>query len=217
MSLADMAVICPTVTAYDQHQYRQQLEQAMEFATRIHLDFMDGVLAPTKSPPVEYAWLPSDRTTDIHLMYQAPDEYLDQIIILKPNLLVVHAEADGNFVEMARRLHENGIQAGIALLPDTKPEVIRPALEHIDHVLIFSGNLGKYGGHADLTLLAKVQAVRGMKHNVEIGWDGGINDQNAGSLIDSGVDVLNVGGYVQKAQYPASAYATLKDIAEKQI
>lgn len=210
-------VVCPTVTAYNQHDYREQLERVAEFADRIHLDFMDGVLAPTKSPPLEYAWLPSDKVVDIHLMYKNPADYLDQIIALKPHMLVVHAEAEGNFVELARSLHQSGIKAGIALLPATDAAAIEPALEHIDHVLVFSGDLGHFGGQADLTMLSKIHKIKAMKPGLEIGWDGGINDQNAASLIDSGVDVLNVGGFIQKAEDSRRAYAILKQIAEKQI
>jgi ribulose-phosphate 3-epimerase len=189
----------------------------MAFASRIHIDVMDGLLAPTKSPSIREIWLPEDKRIDIHLMYQRPADYLEVVVALKPALLVVHAEAEGNFVEMSRLLRQNGIRAGIALLPQTEVEVIRPALEHIDHVLIFSGKLGYHGGHADLSMLTKVREVRQMKPGLEIAWDGGIDDQNAGSLIDSGVDVLNTGGFIQNAHHPASAYGILKQIAEKLI
>ena len=38
----------------------------------------------------------------------------------------------------------------MALLPTTPVSAITPALHMIDHVLIFSGDLGHYGGQADL-------------------------------------------------------------------
>ncbi len=64
-------------------------------------------------------------------------------------------------------------------------------------------------------LLTKVRQLRKLKKDIEIGWDGGINQDNAKKLILGGVDVLNVGGSIQKAGSPAKAYATLKSISEE--
>jgi len=204
-----MAVICPTVTAKDPHTYRTQLERVALFSDRIHLDLADGKFA-TKSIEINKIWLPDKKTvSDIHIMYENPADYLDKLISLSPNLVIVHAEADGNFPEIARRLHEANIKAGVALLAETEPDVIVPSIEHIDHVLVFSGHLGHFGGVADLTLLGKVDKLRKLKKDLEIGWDGGINDKNARELIAGGVDVLNVGGYIQRSENPDKAYAKL--------
>jgi ribulose-phosphate 3-epimerase len=108
-------------------------------------------------------------------------------------------------------MHRHGIETGIALLQETPVEAIVPALPLIDHVLIFSGTLGKVGGTADLGLLDKVAALRQLKPQLEIGWDGGINDTNARQLVEGGVSILNVGGFIQKAADPEAAYATLVD------
>jgi pentose-5-phosphate-3-epimerase len=101
-------------------------------------------------------------------------------------------------------------------LQSTAAEVIFSALDHIQHVLIFSGNLGYQGGsHVDFNLLEKVKVLKRHKPELEIGWDGGVNDQNVAELINGGVDVLNVGGYIQKAEDPARAYSALKRIADE--
>lgn len=211
-----MAVICPTVTATDAHQYSQQMEGIATFVHRVHVDLMDGVLAPTKSPPLDKIWWPVGVKADLHLMYQKPVEALDAIIEHQPSLVIIHAEAEGNFVNIAQRLSRAGIKVGVALLPKTSAETIQPSLSLIDHILIFSGDLGHFGGKADLGLLNKVKSLKKMKADLEIGWDGGINSQNIESLVEGGVDVLNVGGFIQKAQTPRDAYAKLKSLAEKQ-
>jgi len=87
-------------------------------------------------------------------------------------------------------------------------------MHSFDHVLVFSGNLGRHGGEADLGLLEKVRQIKAHHPEVEIGWDGGINDQNVKQLVEAGVEVLNVGGYIQKADDPEHAYATLKRVIE---
>ena len=207
-----MPEICPTVTAENKHQYREQIERVADFATRVHLDFMDGVFAPSKSPDLNHAWWPHTMQIDLHLMYKDPVKYFDEIVKLNPRLVVIHAEAKGNFVDFAKKLHKEAILAGVALLQDTDPRVLEPALEYIDHILIFSGDLGYFGGSADLELLKKVKHCKHLKPHVEVGWDGGINDKNIRELVDGGVDVLNVGGYIQRADKPKDNFLHLKSL-----
>lgn len=207
-----MPIICPTVTAYDLTTYRQQLARLTPFSERIHIDLMDGQFAPTKSPDLDKIWLPLDQMCDIHLMYQEPMDYLSQLIKLRPHLVVIHNEAHVHHMHFAAELHKAGIEAGLAILQDTPVEHAYQIMHSFDHVLIFSGNLGHHGGEADLGLLGKVKKVREHHPSAEIGWDGGINDQNAKQLVEAGVDVLNVGGYIQKAEDPAARYKKLNQL-----
>jgi ribulose-phosphate 3-epimerase len=143
-------------------------------------------------------------------MYKRPFNYSYQLLHLQPKLIIVHAEAEGDFAAFADLAHQSGVKVGVALKPETKPQVIAQALDFIDHVLIFSGNLGHFGGKANTHLLVKVLHLKQLKPNLEIGWDGGVNDKNAATLAAGGVDVLNVGGYIQHAANPAEAYKTLE-------
>ena len=207
-----MAVICPTVTAYDQHQYRAQMELIEPFAKRIHIDLMDGEFAPTVSPPPDQVWWPDGITADIHVMFQRPAEQLEQLISLKPSLVVIQFEADVDHVAFAAKLHEAGIKAGLGLLQATYVVEAEQVLGSFDHVMIFSANLGHHGGVADLSLLDKVRQVRELYPDIEVAWDGGINNQNAKQLVEAGVDVLNVGSFIHKAEDPQAAYAKLESV-----
>lgn len=150
-----MATICPTVTAFDAHDYRAQMELVTKFAERVHIDLMDGIFAPTKSPSLDQIWWPEDVTADIHLMYQNPMNYLDKLVQLKPNLVIIHYETQDNLAHMATHLHENGIKTGLAILSETPAEKAFDLLPCFDHVLVFSGKLGYHGGEADLSNLEK--------------------------------------------------------------
>jgi ribulose-phosphate 3-epimerase len=138
--------------------------------------------------------------------------YLDQLVKLKPRLAVIHYEAEVNHAHFATHLREHGIKAGLAILQDTPVAAVNDLLVSFDHVLIFSGNLGHHGGQANLDLLEKVQQIRKNYPDIEIGWDGGINDQNAKQLVDAGIDVLNVGGFIQKADDPSERYQELMKV-----
>jgi len=205
-----MAMICPTITAYDSHEYRAQMEQIAPFAKRVHIDLMDGEFAPTKSLSLAQSWWPHELIADIHLMYQNPTEYIDELIRLKPHMVIIHNEAHVHHMDFAAQLHKEGIKTGLAILRDTPVEYAYQIMHSFDHVLVFSGKLGYHGGEADLGLLDKVHKIRNHHPEVEIGWDGGINDQNAKQLVEAGVDVLNVGGFIQKSKDPRSAFEKFK-------
>jgi ribulose-phosphate 3-epimerase len=206
------ATICPTITAATPDEYRRQMERVARFATRVHIDLSDGKFASAKMVAPDEVWWPGGVRADIHMMYRRPFEHTKLLLNLHPQLIIVHAEAEGDFVGFAEAAHAQGVEVGVALLPQTSPELIRPALKWIDYVLIFSGNLGHFGGQADMRLLTKLKHVRELKPTLEIGWDGGINDQNARALSMAGVDVLNTGGFIHHASNPREAYDRLEKI-----
>lgn len=208
-----MTVVCPTVTAFDTHEYRKQVETLVPFAKRIHFDLMDGEFAPSKSPDFDHIWLPHETINDVHLMYQKPMEYLDQLIKLKPHMVVIHNEAEVHHMHFAAELHKNDIKVGLAILKDTPIEWAEQIMHSFDHILIFSGNLGYQGGSAvDFGLLDKVKYVQEHHPDAEIGWDGGVNADNAKQLADAGIDVLNTGGFIMKSDNPAKAYQQLTQL-----
>jgi ribulose-phosphate 3-epimerase len=189
------------------------MERLAPFATRVHIDIMDGEFAPVKSINLDQTWWPGGVRADLHMMVKEPFQYVDLYRALGPQMVIVHAEADGgDFVAWAEAMRRHGIETGVALLQETPVETIAPALNWIDHVLIFSGDLGHFGGTADLSLLDKVQQLRKLKPTIEIGWDGGINDTNIYKLAEGGVDVMNVGGFVQRADHPEKAYQKLREV-----
>lgn len=180
-----------------------------QFATRVHIDLADGVFAPTKTVPIDQVWWPGGVRADLHVMYKKPFEHYKTYLSLAPQMIIVHAESDGNFVPFSELMHRHGIEIGVALKPETPVELIRPALDWVDYVLIFSGELGHFGGQADLSLLGKVELLRRHKPQLEIGWDGGINNTNAQALVRGGIDVLNVGGFIQHASDPRATFNML--------
>jgi ribulose-phosphate 3-epimerase len=204
--------ICPAILASDPHEFRAQMESASRFAVRLHIDVADGQFAPVKTVPVDQIWWPGGVRADLHVMYKRPFDHLRAMLALQPQMIIVHAEAEGDFEMFAHRAHERGIQTGVALLPNTSPELLSQAIKDVDHVLIFSGNLGRYGGKADLELLKKVKALKELKPQLEIGWDGGVNDTNAMALVEGGIEVLNTGGFIQHADDPHTAYMHLRHV-----
>ncbi|HEY1063971.1 MAG TPA: hypothetical protein VGE30_01600 [Candidatus Saccharimonadales bacterium] len=208
-----MTTIAPTITAVEPHGYRGQAERIEPFAVRWHIDIADGELAPRKLIEPDKLWWPGNVQVDLHVMYQHPEEHLELFIVQHPRLIIIQAESEGDFSRWSATLKRHGIEVGVSLLPETPVSLIASALDQIDHVLIFSGNLGYQGGsHADMGLLDKAAALRRLKPQLEIGWDGGVNDENAAQLAAGGIDVLNVGGYIHEAHNPQAAYERLVEL-----
>jgi len=211
-----MAIVAPTITAFDMDQFKAQAELLQTFARRVHLDLMDGEFAPTTSPTLKDLWPLEGVVTDLHVMYQRPMEHLDEMLALKPHMVVWHQEADVDHEAFAAALHKAGVKAGIALLQKTPVSEAEPLLHVCDHLLVFSGNLGYHGGSAvDFALLGKAKRALELKPELEIGWDGGISDQNAVQLVRGGVEVLNTGGFIHKAPVPKDAFTALQALVDR--
>lgn len=209
--------VCPAITAHTPDEYRKQLSRIATVAHRVHLDVSDGMLTPEKLMGIADLWWPANIRADIHVMYKRPFDHEALLLNLQPQLIIVHAEAEGDFISFAKKAHAHGAEVGVALQQNTHPDVIKPALDFIDHVLIFSGNLGYFGGTADLQLLPKISQLLQWKPTLEIGWDGGVNPQNARVLVEGGVQVLNSGGFINHAEDPVAAYKQLQLAAKTRI
>jgi ribulose-phosphate 3-epimerase len=203
------AAIAPCVTVETTDQYKAQMEKIHTFANRVHIDISDGEFAPTFLLGAEQIWWPQGWHADIHAMVARPSEHVDQLTALKADLIIFHAEVQEDLLPIMQKVKAAGIKAGIALQRSTVPATITNYIQAADHVMIFSGDLGHYGGVASLMQLEKVRLIRNIKPSVEIGWDGGVSVENAFGLAQGGVDVLNVGGAIAKSTDPAATYNAL--------
>ncbi len=210
-----MAIIAPCITVENDSDYKATVEKLHPFAQRVHIDLMDGQFTPNQSVGVNQIWWPQEWMVDIHAMVAYPSQYVDTLIQLKPQTIIFHAEASEDLLPTLQKLKSVGIKAGVALLKPTVPNTVQPYIEQADHVLVFSGDLGHYGGTASLMQLEKVRLIRSIHPEVEVGWDGGANLENAFSLAQGGVDVINCGGAINRADDPAAAYKQLTDEINK--
>ena len=199
-------MIAPAILANTPEDYKAQIERLHGFAERVHIDVTDGEFAENLTVPETQIWWPKEWKVDIHMMVARPSEHLATIIKLNPNMVIFHGEVEEDLVPIFEKLKsETMIKPGIALLRSTVPQTVEPAILAAEHVLVFSGNLGEYGGKASMMQLEKIRLIKAINSNVEIGWDGGANDTNAKALADGGVEVINCGGYLH-GDDPIGAY-----------
>ena len=210
-----MSIIVPTITVETEEQYKEKIESHATFAKRIHVDVSDGEFAPTFLVASDKIWWPAEILADVHAMVARPSEHVQQLIAKKPNLIAFHVEAQEDLLPTIQMVKQSGIKVGVALMRSTVPSSVKHIIEQVDHVMIFTAELGHYGGIASMMQLEKVQLIRDIKPGVEISWDGGVNVQNAFTLAQGGIDVLNVGGAIAKSTDPAETYTQLTNEINK--
>lgn len=211
-----MAQVVPCIMAETADEYKAAIERVQLFAKRIHVDVSDGEFAPTFLLNPDQIWWPQGWQADIHAMVMRPIEYVDRLIALNPNLIIFHVETGMNLLPVIEKIKQANIQAGVALLKSTVPSSVADVIKAVDHVMIFSGDLGKHGGTASMMQVEKVRLIKEINPDVEIGWDGGVNLENAFSIARGGVDVLNAGGVFASAESPVGTYNAMTAEINKQ-
>ncbi len=208
-----MAIICPTITAYNLNDYFNQLVNSLSLSKRVHLDVMDGNFTNIKSFNLnDVNQFPSHCQVDLHLMVSKPFDYLTKIIQLQPYSVIIHNEAEVDHMYFSAMLHKHNIFSGLAFLQETPIEYGYQIMNSFDQVMVFAGILGGHSNQTDLSLLSKVKKTLLQHPDVEIGWDGGINDNNVLDLVNGGVNILNVGSFISSSSHPQTAYDKLKSL-----
>jgi ribulose-phosphate 3-epimerase len=208
-----MARVAVSILEGTADAYARSLEEIEAFAKQIHVDVVDGVFAENQTLSLAQIYVPNGSELELHLMMQYPESKLETIMSLKPSLVIVHFESPGGIGDVINQLHEADIRTGLAVLPDTKIAQVGDLLTRVDHLLIFTGHLGHYGGEFDGSCMEKIAQAKAINPQLEVSVDGGINPANARIALEAGADELITGSYVHNAESPKAAYDELVRIA----
>ena len=211
-----ITTIAPTILTSNPTEYKETIQKYYPFAKHVHIDISDGSLTTSTTISETAVWWPKGWRVDIHMMTLHPAEHIDNLVKLKPDLVIFHAEAKDSLLPLFEKLKAAGIKVGVAIIKNVYPGSIKNILTAADHAMIFSGTLGQYGGTADLLLLEKVALIQEIHHGIEIGWDGGANLENTHIITHAGVNIINVGSAIAKADDPAQAFNDLNTATENE-
>jgi ribulose-phosphate 3-epimerase len=211
-----MASVAPTILAETPADYAARIDRVKPFATRLHVDICDGVFIETKTVGLSQVYDIDGVPLDLHLMITHPESQLEHITALRPELVIFHYEAQADREGIIKQLHGMEIKVGIAINPETTVEQVGNLLTSIDHLLIFTGRLGHNGGEFQLDCLDKIAQARAINPNLEIGVDGGVNQETGRMAVEAGANVLDCGSFIHDSDDPEIAYIALEAIADGQ-
>jgi ribulose-phosphate 3-epimerase len=184
----------------------------------VHVDVMDGHYVPniTIGPDVVKALRPhTDKTLDVHLMIAPCDPYLEAFANAGADIITVHAEAGPHLDRSLQAIKALGKKAGVSLNPSTPETVLDYVLDRLDLILVMSVNPG-FGGQSFIpSQIDKIARIKDMigGREIEIEVDGGINPQNAGSVVAAGATALVAGSAVFKGGTYAQNIAAIRKAA----
>jgi ribulose-phosphate 3-epimerase len=206
--------VVPAVLTDKSDELRMMLEKA-KFCELLHIDIMDGRFVPTKS--ITANDLSSCKTTipmEAHLMVENPEKHIKPFKEAGVIRFIFHFEATDRQEEAIEKIKDDGLEAGLAINPDTSIESIKHLLERIDYLLIMSVYPGFYGAKFVPESLDKAAAIKRLKPELLLGMDGGIKADNIKLIKEAGIDMADVGSYIFKADNPEAAYNELKRLSE---
>ena len=185
-----------------------------------HIDIMDGVFVPNISfgmPVLKSISQYATKTLDVHLMIVNPEKYIEKFAELGSDILTVHYEVcKDNMHEVIKSIKKNGMQAGIAINPDTDVNVLEEFINTIDLVIVMGVFPGFSGQSFIEETYERCKTVKDIiNHNnseCKIEIDGGVTVYNAKKLLDNGANVLVSGSHVFKAENPTEIIKKLKSL-----
>nr|WP_320145645.1 ribulose-phosphate 3-epimerase [uncultured Anaeromusa sp.] len=183
----------------------------------VHIDVMDGHFVPNLTfgaPVVSCLRKVTKMPFDVHLMVEAPQNYIADFAKAGADILTVHLETAPHLHRVIQAIKEEGMKAAVSLNPSTPLCLVEEILPELDMVLLMSVNPG-FGGQAFIpSSLEKVRKLRQMLNEkglkIDIQVDGGVTPDNASQLIAAGATVLVAGSAVYKAPNMANAIHSLR-------
>ena len=178
----------------------------------VHVDVMDGHFVPniTIGPDVVKAIKPhATKPLDVHLMIAPVDAYISAFAEAGADIITFHPEAGPHPHRTAQAIRAAGCRVGVSLNPATPVNVLDHLMGDIDLILVMSVNPG-FGGQSFIdSQLDKIKTLRAMidasRREIELEVDGGVNRDNAASIIQAGASMLVAGTATFKGG--PSAYA----------
>lgn len=215
-----MTKIAPSILSADFAALGDAVNAVAPESDLLHVDVMDGHFVPniTIGPPVVKSLRRhTDLYLDCHLMITNPERYLEAFAKAGANGCSVHVEVGGTR-DLIAQMRDLGLDAGLAVNPDTPLDAYEEFLPELDLVLLMTVFPG-FGGQAFMEeVVPKIAATRKVVDEAGLGVaievDGGIDPRTAPVVARAGASVLVAGSAVFGADDPRAAAAAIRGAAD---
>ena len=204
-----MTKIVPAVLVQDKADYQKQVSVIRQLTNRFQLDVIDGQYVDNKTIGLDEIVRTNDLLMDVHLMVVDPTKYVERAIILHANNIIIQFEACPEPTKHLERIKKSGLNAGLAVNPDTKLSKLKPHADMLDHLLIMGYPAGFAGQKLDARVFERLEEARKLFVGADIGLDGGVNSTNAKKILQAGFDVVNINTLIFGSDDPLNAYSNL--------
>lgn len=180
-----------------------------------HLDIMDGHFVPnfTFSPAIVKALRPlTKKFFEVHLMVTHPENWIAIFADAGADAITFHIEAVADPRNVIALIKSRGLQAWIALNPETGLPRIEHLLPLLDGILFMTIHPG-FAQQDFIDVTDKIRQAVSFKQQfpgLEIAVDGGVNEKTGKHAIESGATYLVSANWLFKQQDYAEAIALLK-------
>lgn len=216
-----MIKIAPSIASADQSRLGWAIQEAERGeADLIHLDIEDGVFIPnlTFGPATIRALRPLTQLSfDVHLEVVDPERYLKAVVEAGANVVTFQVEATRFPYQILDMLKGLGVKAGFAFAAATSLDLLTPVLDELDIIHLMTAEPN--GGDPQFMpgLIEKIRRAREMVagRSIEIEVDGGINQENARSVVEAGATILVAGRAIWGETEPTEGIRNLRAAALK--
>lgn len=169
----------------------------------LHVDLIDAHFSPSMPLGLETVRQLRDKTAlsfDVHLMVEDNEFFIRQMVKIGVQQMCFHYESAFHVDRMLNLIQENGIRAGIALMPATPLSVLEYCLERISFVLLMLINPGfadrkgeEQVPYAERKVADCRKFLNDRGRNIPIEIDGRVSFENIPRLVAAGADILVLG------------------------
>lgn len=149
---------------------------------------------------------------ELHLMVQNPKKIIAEAVTIPAiKRLIWHIESKAQHAALIKFCHEQNREAGIAISPHTKLDILEKFANDIDEILVMGAEPGFSGQSLDMNMVARVHEIHERWPHIAIGFDIGVKAETIPFLREAGVSRFCAASSIFEAKDPVEMLKRLQE------